>query len=450
MTIKDHNIPNSETSASSPFDNAAIVAPTTDKEAPKTTGEKAFNYGAYWGLGWVANATTSIWLTDKATQGFGYPYFDKSANFLKSYWPFATKKIPEGSAEKGAKIFEAFKQEVQNGKIQIDGASKDMPIDKIEEKIDEYFGKAKMDSGKRLSHGGRAEFVTENLQKVRPNLVSSELKHANKIKTHVKDFFKDSSAKASARSMGTLLALMSGGFLYMIPIKLLEDHKLDHVKRLDNYFSPENQRTEVEQAQFEARYHELEQEPQQTWTSELAGRMLAVIPTISIHHTFAPKDNIVSKFGKDFKGLNHYYRKYGNNIGDSLRNTHTVGKGVQKLDKAYARNLKELAKKNPEQADHFTTDPSGITRSNALVENSIIDSFYSLLVASGTYVSTRFTNELLNGNKKANCSQCDTHATHTTPQETPSSVLHTSSKDIDSSIIAEGKLAEVEQSSSRA
>lgn len=80
---------------------------------------------------------------------------------------------------------------------------------------------------------------------------------------------------ARIRSQLRYTSLLTGGFAVLAPIKWLEDHKIEMVKAYDARYgdtSPEAQ------AQREAAYARLENEPRQSWASVLGSRMLAMVP----------------------------------------------------------------------------------------------------------------------------------------------------------------------------
>lgn len=104
-------------------------------------------------------------------------------------------------------------------------------------------------------------------------------------------FFKDATknnkfytARQSAYNSLTTLALLTGGTLFVAPMKLLEDHK-DHWVRQANHLLDKLNAKHLSEEQRQKRDAEVSEviacEPKQSWGTLVFGRLLAVATTLS-------------------------------------------------------------------------------------------------------------------------------------------------------------------------
>jgi len=83
----------------------------------------------------------------------------------------------------------------------------------------------------------------------------------------------DIKATGNWRNWLTIIGLSSGGFTLLIPMKKIEDHKLDYVKQLDEMLDGPNAES---RADVKAAHDRIAQEPTQGWFSLLASRSTAI------------------------------------------------------------------------------------------------------------------------------------------------------------------------------
>ena len=424
-------------------------------------GEKVFDAGTYWGLGWIANTAFGVWMTDKAAQGAWYPAFDKFADTAKDSWPFVTRKLKPESIKEGKKVFDQFRSEILDSSDGLaeklhDSAVKgaELPLPNIKElnkaegtrheKLREIKqGLKKYSQHHKVSHGNMARFIVQNSPGIKTKEEAFEAIGA------VEDYLKEGTAKGKARSMGVFLTLMMGGFSVMAPIKFLEDHKEGAVTWLDDVISPEDKRSASEAAAIDARHEVIANEPEQTWTSELSARAIALVPTLAIHFNLGSQANIFSKWGKEFKGFEHYTDKAGVEAGAFLRK-----KGYTKnIDARHTADIEKLAQENPNQAKHFKhVIKNGEKRTDNILGFTALDLGYAFGMASMTYGASRFTNQWFGNHNKTepdNEPPISQERPEASPKDKPSNVLNASHENVDTSIIAEGKVAEAEHSTTR-
>lgn len=96
--------------------------------------------------------------------------------------------------------------------------------------------------------------------------------------------------------------LGTGGFILLIPIKLMEDHKEWWARKLDGIFGDKHPSQQAAQA-IEARYEEIRQEPKQTYLSEFVSRILAFVMNLGVIKAVVDKKNVLSSVGIPFEGL---------------------------------------------------------------------------------------------------------------------------------------------------
>gem|GEM_PF-5235160 len=503
--------------ALTPFSDAPRIAPDLSTPTKSTGGEKLFNATAYWGMGWIANASFSVWLTDKIAQGGAYHFFDRGAEWAKNKFPFVSRKLSEESIASGKNHLRDFQRGILNAYEKEYGIVDRTVIDEtlsgeVETKLfktksqnvvdlDELITKTntgraslnlpskekylnpeiserqifreikqsikKYSEHHTVSHGKISRLITEHSP-----LIDSKEKLLDALGP-VEDYFKDGTAKGKARSMGALLTLMSGGFVLMAPIKFMEDHKEDIVTKFDDMLSPESKRTAAEAANIEARHKEIAEEPKQTWASQIAGRSIALVPILSTHFTLGNQANVVSKWGKEFKGIDYHSGEAAKTAAEFLRGGQgTAKKVIDKIDGyhdkkiAAIKNKYETMSQDPtlskgwrgaaqRSLKHFEhVHEGGKAKTENMINFANIDNGYSLAAASMTYAATRATNRYFNESRVPDCSACeDEHKNHApaTPQETPDTVLHAAKENnVDTSIIAEGKVTDAEHSTARA
>lgn len=130
------------------------------------------------------------------------------------------------------------------------------------------------------------------------------------VSMYLSDRFKHTGWKPARNKMAEkigegatdIATLSTGGFLFTIPIKLMEDHKEWWVRKLDGMFGAPCSSAQKAQ-EIEARYEEIKQEPKQTWASEFGARILGFLMNFAVIGAFMGEKNIVNKMGIPFEGL---------------------------------------------------------------------------------------------------------------------------------------------------
>jgi hypothetical protein len=306
-----------------------------------TGGEKVFDIGTYYGIGWVVNALSSVYLTDKAIRSqAGWEWlYNGRVNLIKTFTEFGEKFIEK------PELWDVFKNHPEfAGKALTNQACYD-----LWEKSGGSF--------ENLAAKLGGSFTTENVKQIRDYIVHNEAMHS------------------SMSALAGIALLCSGGFLLMEPIKQLEDHKLDIVKFLDEKvvdplagLTGHAPPSEEEKQQRQARYEELAAAPKQTRASILVSRLAAVLPIWAAHVACSQPNNIIKAGAAKvagveyvnpnpnvgFGGGDHYFDAAGNAVGGFI-----------------APNAK---------------DPAAFNKNTGLLIN---DFSYSLVAATATYWFTR-------------------------------------------------------------
>lgn len=137
------------------------------------------------------------------------------------------------------------------------------------------------------------------------------------FKEQVKNGVKYSSVER-ARNVLTVGALLIGGTLVVIPMKLIEDHKAYWVKRI-NHWKDKRGSNQMSEAEVAARDAEVEAaiacEPKQSWGSLIAGRVIAIAGNMSFANW------VMGKARND--KIAEFTEKHGMELGEKLM--HSAG-----------------------------------------------------------------------------------------------------------------------------
>ncbi len=348
--------------------NLSVDAPddvTSPKRLPKTGGEKLFNIGAYYGINYAGNTGISIYLTDKASNrqpgmfGLWQGLYDNRIKVQDGLQAFAKGFLKDPKERKAFQV--AFEEEL--------GPLTNQALYDLWAEKGQSFSTLASHFKQELGH----EITPDTLKEIRDFVVQNE---AN---------------GAAAKSLGSIVMLCTGGFLTLVPVKLLEDHKLPIVRFLDEHVvdpllhvTGRGPSTEEEKAKLtadrQARYAQIEHEPHQTWLSELASRVAAILPIYAIHTVTAGEYNIVKSAGAraagvayanpdkavGFVGFDHYLDEAGEKIGNWA------------------------LKKFPDIHEPFGSKGfNSVTRFKQHAKWLAADSCYTWLSATGTYLGTR-------------------------------------------------------------
>lgn len=388
----------------------AVPAPEIPVKAPpKTRGEVLFDAFDWYFIGAGANATVSLGLADRASfLNWKAPLNKLTAKVVKT-WPFRTGDAAENSqyVQKFNDIAKAILERPEHAERAADIKWSTNTLEAAGTEAGEGF--------RGLFHRvgeGKVEDVL-NFAKNHERLGAqfSECTAAD-MKRIMKAGFRYHNSMNKASSVAALMMLGSGGFFLMAPIKWLEDKKEPIVKWLDKTFGPSNP-TEEQKKKVEERHEYLQHEPKQSWTSVLLSRVCTLPFVYTFHFNFGSRDNLINRaaYGltgkkeRTFEGLNHYFGKSGNYLYRKVQGKYpeelaememNLGRKVEEYNEvlhAQASTGNKSAQRSIE-GGFFTKEPTqqanGQARVQAFLTNLAPEAFYSTVVATGTYIASRY------------------------------------------------------------
>ncbi len=302
-----------------------------EEHAPKKTGgEHAFNFTSWFLFGWIINSLSGV-----ATAEY--------ANNRPGSWAYGAKRWAQ---EHAANIYEWVNNKISPKDIQelqkifLKRVSQvDLPDEVVKQFIKDGVFNAKGEHNQAFydlfqQEGGFKEvadklgkgFSAENIEQLRNHMLRQE------------------TGRDTIATLATLLALCAGGFIVMVPIKLMEDNKRPMVEWLDKHvvdpfkqITGQAPATAMEKERLEEqrkeRYDYFSQTEKQTWASVLKSRLVGLIPIYVFHLSMGGKNNIV-KLGQEkitgdyvnpdpnvgFGGVGHMAEQFGNWAGASAHN----------------------------------------------------------------------------------------------------------------------------------
>ncbi len=336
------------------------------KAPPKTRGERLFNALDYWGLGWVANATVSVISADLLNHTHLKQQGDAGKRWLAKQW--APKE--NGAAIDNARLadaehfFAALKEHHPDAARE--ALSEGDPVRGLFKRIEptqELLEKLK-------SSGSLREAATEEFELLKKTKLASN----------------------SANFWLSFGALNIGGWLMMVPMKLMEDRKEKIVKKLDDtlYSShlPPAQETEIQ-----ARHEAIHREPRQSWGSVLLSRTLGTPIIFTLYGQTAFRNNPISKAGIPFEGMEHYAEATAAKAESILaRNAPDT---LEKLEHALGKTPERLGTMKEAVNEAGKVQSVGKQRFHALAQFSFLETIYSLMMASIVFVWTRVLGPVL-------------------------------------------------------
>jgi len=328
--------------------DAGVSAVDASKPLPHTTGEKIFDFADWYGIGWLTNAGISVVAADYVANKKGAYAFDKMAEGAKDTKLFRVGDIKTAEqAQEGAKAYkllgDMFKQEIAGDGFNHDNKAH---AEQFQGKVDEIFTVLK-NNQKDIKAGKMPAQLEELAQK--SGAEPKALLHG----------VEEVLSKSKAKSMLTLMSLMSGGFILMAPIKLAEDHKEQVVAKIDNMLGKKDKSLD-EQAQIEARHKQIAEEPNQTWGSVFSGRILGLVPIMTFNKLFATKDNVFAKQG--FKGTDAGFEHLAEKMTDGLKSV---------APETYAKLETKFEQDNAELVGTIKSKVMREQMPNAMVENTV-------------------------------------------------------------------------------
>jgi hypothetical protein len=394
------------------------IEPTAKKQL--TGGERLFNALDYYGLGWVVNAAIGVASSEVAfnNSNFGRIGFLDHALDNKNVLFYAREKAVDGAVNiantcidffyKNHDQFETLAKDVGERLVAL-GADitpetiaslQKLEISKSKEAFFELYDKLG-------TYEGIAATLGEGFE-------AAHLKEAADY------LIKKQTSQEVANKVAVLATLCIGGFAVMIPMKMMEDNKRWLVEHLDKHvIDPINSvlgnapQTEQERAALEekrqARYREIEEEPQQTWGTMLKSRLGALIPVYALHMAWWNQNNVV-KYAQGaftgqeitnpdptvgFGGAGHYATTIGEAIENNLVAKIVSPEQYEKLGASLKENAKPFVERlaggaEPEKLARLSHSEIGKKWLAEKAEWFTADYGYSFIAASGTFALTRF------------------------------------------------------------
>jgi hypothetical protein len=409
----------------------------------QTGGEKLFDWIAYQGIGWIANAglgvaTESVSKNKDAMEAArervaenkllgANPFksaLDQASYTTRSVLYNARQFATEASQNAADNMFMkdgqyklADTRDVLNVLNQ-ENVTANAAIGTIPKDYFDANGKVKLDTAERLFFEQYDKGFDRFAERLNAEGITGDT-----IKSARDNMMAHQRWRTTGKTVATAVAISAGGYAVMIPIKLMEDNKLPLVKMfdkvVDNFnasigrgFSSEFDKQQ-QMAKREERYKEIEAEPKQTWASVLISRVVSVTPFYFIYSALASENNVISgvaaKVGgneysdpdKGFRGWEHHVGQVGDVVFDKGKNLPLINKMI------------------PEEGS------ANYAASKNQFETLITDFTFSYLVANATYGMTRLFAPILGNNKNVPKTE-DAHAA-TTPNNSVNQVEHVAS-----------------------
>lgn len=316
-----------------------------DANAPEETGgEKLFNATSWYGLGWVANALSSVFLTEYAINRPD----SRLLGFINLY---EARKGLEGLLQGGAnritdwlkpqdieQVQRLFSDNAPQLEAQCAGATQAIRaiVATLNQQVNQPDGMTINKAFHELydKMGGKNGGF-ENIAKAIDG--SATAQQMEQLKNHL---VRMDVSKKTVVTLAAIIALCSGGFLLMAPIKWMEDNKRDLVDFFDHkVIDPINAAfgnaplTDADirelEAKRQARYDYIENhEAKQTWGSVLSSRFLTLLPIYALHMAWWNEENVVKAAHEklsgqylnpdpsvSFGGVKHYLRMLTDPVG---------------------------------------------------------------------------------------------------------------------------------------
>lgn len=307
-----------------------------DKVPEWTASERIVEGASYYGLGWGANTVISATIADLADTG-------------RDNWPTraveSVVKAAKGFAERGVRD-EGFReaQDAMFGAANANEEGIQTAVDGVLSKLNDLDDDLVETLKEHAQQGQYSQFwsaLTNNAsnEQIAENLGIS----ADQIDDFRSNMIQQEAAGQSFATVATFLCLTGGGFAVMPVMKAIDEHKPQLARWTDEHIvdpvmhiTGNAPSTGLEKQQLkqkrEARYHYVEEhEEKQSWGSLLTGRLMSLVPAISIHLSWWQPNNVIKTAGrmaagddfadadpnKGFGGMNHYLTKAGNTIGEA-------------------------------------------------------------------------------------------------------------------------------------
>lgn len=183
--------------------------------------------------------------------------------------------------------------------------------------------------------------------------LATNIGHSAADVENTRDYFVNlNRAKSISLNFATGMFLGSGGFLTMIPIKLMEDHKLEITQFLDekvldpmrNSFG-KAAATNYELEARQERYDHIRTSKQQSWGSLLGSRLATLVYIVPAYTAVAGEDNIIKSALKPnnqkyvnpnpkvgFGGVEHHAKAMTDTIADKALSYDAISSHISEKD----------------------------------------------------------------------------------------------------------------------
>lgn len=346
------------------------------KTPPSTKGEKLFNALDYWGLGWITNAILSMYWADAAEHTYAQPMQNRITNFFASHWPFNQTKehLSDRVFEQSEAFYQALKERPEYAPFHQEVKAKGKGMDAFFEKI----GIPSETVLRELHEAGKLGSEGTSLQESFKHLKATRL------------------SKYGASKVVSFGMLNIGGWLMLVPMKLLEDRKEKIIPTLDRWLGSDKATGDTKEA-LQARHEELKQEPRQTWTSELLARTISTPLIIGLYYKTRASENLLSKAGVPFEGADMYADKFATTTIAAMRRAPQEELAIErKLGESTAKIAAKMQSKGQE---HLFNETSGTKRLHNLFKLGFLEVAYSAVMATLVFSWSRVTG-LFFGKKK--------------------------------------------------
>ncbi len=355
------------------------------KKPPQTQGEKLFNILDYFGIGWVANASLSVLAADQ----INHSHLKNLGDYLKSALGKtlapapAESKVTQEQMDKANQLYAELKSlfPTEHQASLDDGTH-----------IPGFF--------KRLGTPSQSTLDGLKERGVLKEAIAEEFEFLKKSKL----------AANKANFWVSFGALNIGGWLVMIPMKLLEDRKEKIVHTLDDQIYGKHAPEAVTQ-RVEARHEQIKQDPHQTWSSELLSRAIGTPMIFGLYGQTAFKENALKKVGVKFEGMQHYEELLGNKAYIYAKEE------APELYKKFENYLEGAPKRLGAIEASENEGSIGAQRFKKGVGFTFVDFTYSLMMASIVFTWTRVLGPLIGIKKQGEAEQESPNQPSPTPHK---------------------------------
>ncbi len=236
----------------------------------------------------------------------------------------------------------------------------------------------------KLSYVGVGYFVVTGVSIFMTWLLSDHPRISPKFTEAAAKFTKKFRLPPSIADIGTLF--LGGTIASVLPVKWLEDHKPQLVKKFDRSYYGDDQ-VDHNPALIEA-HRELESLPKQTWMSVLGSRIVAFAATFSVFYLMGSNKSPFAKLTGE--SIDKRAIIFGRGIDKLLHKGNA--QVVEKIEASAAENLRRIAgsAEGAQVGLKVMRDGPNADRIASRVWNYIgLDGFYTIITSGALFVFTR-------------------------------------------------------------